>query len=55
MIGILLVTWLVIQLVDAIRTKDTFKVIAAAVGLVLAVLVCLGVVAVPRCMRWGGP
>jgi hypothetical protein len=51
MIAILLVTWLVIQIVDAIRSKDTFKMIAGVVGLSLAVLVCLGVVALPDCVR----
>jgi hypothetical protein len=53
MIAILLVTWLIIQIVDAIRSKDTFKMIAGVLGLALAVLVCLGAVAVPVCLRGG--
>jgi len=54
MIAILLVTYLVIQIVDAIRSKDTFKMVAGVIGLGLAILVCLGAVTAPLCLR-GNP
>ena len=50
MLTVLLLTWLVLQLVSAIRSKDTVDMVIALVGAVLAVLVCLGAVALPVCL-----
>jgi hypothetical protein len=51
MIALLLLTWLVIQLVQAIRSKDTVVVVIAVVGIVIALLVCFGVIGPIRCVE----
>jgi hypothetical protein len=50
MIAVLLLTWLVIQLVGAIRSKDILVMVVAIVGIVVAVLYCFGVVHLPACV-----
>lgn len=51
MLAILLCAFLVIRLIDDIKSRDLLKVLVAAVGLVLALLVCLQVIPVPECFR----
>lgn len=50
MIAMLLLTWLVLQMIAAIRSKDTVNMVVAIVGCLLAVLVCLGVIPAIRCV-----
>lgn len=51
MAWILLCGWLIIRLVEDVRSKDTFKMVAGVVTLALAVLVRLGVIALPDGLR----
>lgn len=50
MIAILLLTWLVLQMIAAVRSKDTVNMVVAIIGCLLAVLVCLGVIPAIRCV-----
>ena len=50
---VLLIAWLLIQLFGALKTKDPFVVIVAALGLVLWILHCVGAVHLPPCLVGG--
>jgi hypothetical protein len=51
MLAMLLLTWVVIQLVQVIRAKETVTMVIAIVGAILAVLICLGILPQPPCVR----